>query len=114
MAGKALTTASALQCPHGGQVQISSSNTAVKAGGSPAVTSADTFTISGCPFQIPAAPSPIPSPCVRVQWLVPDIQTKVGGSSTLSDGSSGLCLAATSVPQGSVSVTNTQSSVQTR
>jgi len=113
MAGKALTTASTLQCPHGGQVQISSSNTTVKAGGSAAVTSADTFSISGCPFQIPATP-PIPSPCVRAQWLVPDLQTKVGGTATLSEGSSGLCLAATSVPQGPVSVTNTQTSVQTR
>jgi hypothetical protein len=114
MAGKALTTASALQCPHGGQVQISSSNTAVKAGGSAAVTSADTFSISGCPFQIPAAPSPIPSPCIQVQWLVPDMQARVGGSATLSEGSSGLCIAATGVPQGPVSVTSTQSAVQTR
>jgi hypothetical protein len=113
MAGNALTTASTLQCPHGGQVQISSSNPAVSADGSPAVTSADTFTISGCPFQIPATP-PIPSPCVRVQWIVPDVQATIGGSPTLSQGSSGLCLAATGVPQGPVAVANTQAAVMTR
>ena len=113
MAGNALTTGSSLQCPHGGNVQISSSNTAVSADGSPAVTVSDTFTISGCPFQIPATP-PIPSPCVRVQWIVPDTQAKVNGNPTLSQGSSGLCLAATSVPQGPVMVSNTQSKVQTR
>jgi hypothetical protein len=113
MAGRTLTTASTLQCPHGGQVQIVSSNTRVTAGGAPAATSADTFTIAGCPFQIPATP-PIPSPCVRVQWLVPDTQVTVGGPATLSEGSTGLCLAATGVPQGPVSVVSTQTEVQSR
>jgi len=113
VAGQALTTASALQCPHGGQVQVTTSNTAVSAGGAPVVTSADTFSITGCPFQIPATP-PIPSPCVRVQWVVPDAQAAVNGSPTLSQGSSGLCLAATGVPQGPVAVSTTQPAVKTR
>jgi hypothetical protein len=113
VAGNALTTASSLQCPHGGQVKITASSTAVTADGSPAVTAADTFSISGCPFQIPATP-PIPSPCVLVQWLVPDAQAAVGGSPTLSEGSAGLCMAATGVPQGPIKVVSTQTAVQTR
>jgi len=111
MAG-ALTTASTLQCPHGGQVQIVSSNTKVTADAALA-TSADTFTISGCPFQLPT-PVPVPSPCVLVQWLVPDKKVTVGGNATLSDASSGLCLAATGVPQGPVQVASTQSAVKTQ
>lgn len=113
MAGHAVTTASTLMCPHGGSVQIVAAITRVQAAGAPAVTTADTFAITGCPFQIPATP-PIPSPCVQVQWTVPDRQARIGGSATLSEGSAGLCLAATGVPQGPVQVSSTQASVQTR
>lgn len=108
MANALLTTAASLQCPHGGSVSIVSSNSQVKAAGSPLALATDTFTVSGCPFQIPAAPSPIPSPCVQVQWLVSDQQTKVNATPTLSTGSSGLCLAATQAPQGSVVIVQTQ------
>lgn len=108
MANTLLTTAAILQCPHGGSVAIVSSNTQVKAVGSPLALATDTFTVSGCPFQIPAAPSPIPSPCVTVQWLLNDLHTKVNSTPTLSTGSSGLCLAATQVPQGNVVIVQTQ------
>jgi hypothetical protein len=111
MSGQTLTTASTLQCPHGGTVQIVSSNTSVKADEVALALAADTFTISGCPFQIPAAPSPIPSPCVTVQWLKTDLKTTVNGTPTLSTTSVGLCLAATQVPQGSVIIANTQTRV---
>ena len=113
MSGQALTTASTLQCPHGGSVQIVSSNIAVKASEVALALASDTFTISGCPFQIPAAPSPIPSPCVIVQWVKTDLKTTVNGTPTLSSTSVGLCLAATQVPQGPVIVANTQAVVST-
>ena len=108
-----LTTASTLQCPHGGTVIITPSNSRVKAAGAYVVTMADTFTIVGCPFQIPGTP-PIPSPCVRVQWLVPDTRMRVNGSLSLSRSSSGLCLSAAQVPQGSVIVANAQSRSQSQ
>ena len=111
MAGNSLTTSSSLQCPHGGMVQITSSNALVKADGSFMATMSDTFTISGCPFQIPAV-VPIPSPCVLVQWIVPDSRNRVNGSFTLSQSSTGLCMSATSIPQGPVMVVNTQSKVR--
>jgi len=106
MPGKAITTASTLQCPHGGQVSISANGKA-KADATIA-TVADTFSISGCSFQLPG---PTPSPCVRVQWIVPDTMVKVGGNPTVSSTSVGLCVAGTGAPQGPVVVANTQSKV---
>jgi hypothetical protein len=104
--GKTLSSASRLQCPHGGQVTIVSTSQA-KAGAALATT-ADIFTIAGCAFQLPG---PTPSPCVRVQWLVPDLVVKCGGNPTVSDSSVGLCLAATGAPQGTVAVVQTQGTV---
>lgn len=113
MAGHSVTVAATLQCPHGGTVQIVSANTHARADGAFLATASDTFTIAGCPFQIPATP-PIPSPCVRVQWLVPDMQVTVGGNPTISRSSAGLCLSAAGVPQGPVSVAATQARAQSR
>jgi len=114
MAGNALTTASTLQCPHGGTVSIVSANTSVQAVGTPLALASDTFTIAGCPFQIPAGVTTVPSPCIKVQWLVTDMKTTVNGTPTLSASSSGLCLAATQVPQGPVVIGNTQTKASTQ
>ena len=110
MSGNLLTISSTLQCPHGGQVQIISANPRVKAGGSFVALATDTFLISGCPFQIPATP-PIPSPCLTVQWLVTNLRTNVNGTPTLSQTSAGLCLSAAQIPQGPVTIVNTQPKV---
>jgi hypothetical protein len=103
-----LTTASSLSCPHGGTVSISSSNATTDAAGSKIVTISDTFTISGCAFTLPG---PKPSPCVRVQWVVPDVRVRVGGVPTLSQTSVGVCISADSIPQGPVVVSSTQPKV---
>lgn len=113
MAGNSLTVSSQLQCPHGGTVNIISSNTRVKAQGSFMATMADTATVTGCPFQIPIGVGTIPSPCLYVQWLVPDTRARVNGTFTLSQGSVGVCIGATGAPQGTVIVSNTQSKVST-
>ncbi|SMC19700.1 hypothetical protein SAMN02745857_00771 [Andreprevotia lacus DSM 23236] len=105
-----LTTASSLQCPHGGTVSIVSANTSAKADAALALAN-DTFTISGCPFQIPVGTGSVPSPCVKVQWVVTNLQTKVNGTPTLSQSSAGICLAATQAPQGPVSIVQTQPKV---
>ena len=114
MSGQALTTASTLQCPHGGTVSIVSSNSQAKANEAALALATDTFTIAGCPFQIPAAPSPIPSPCVTVQWVKTDLRNTVNGTPTLSTTSVGLCLAATQAPQGPVSIVDAQAVVNTQ
>ena len=110
MAGGLLTTASTLQCPHGGSVTISSGNTVAKAD-APLALATDTFTIAGCPFQIPVGTGTVPHPCVRVQWIKPNAGSTVNGQPTLSQDSVGLCLAADQVPQGPVSVVSAQTNV---
>jgi hypothetical protein len=109
MAGPSLTAASTLLCPHGGTVAIVPSSTRATAGGAPIATTADTFTIAGCVFTLPG---PVPSPCVRVQWIVPELRVKHGGAPALDAGSVGLCLAATGAPQGPVSIQPAQSRVK--
>ena len=111
MSGHSVNTSATLQCPHGGQVQITSTNTRTKAGGAPMATANDTFLVSGCPFQLPG---PTPSPCVEARWLVPDTRVKVDGNPALSRSSSGMCFSAAGVPQGPVSVTNTQAQVSSQ
>jgi hypothetical protein len=108
MAAALLTTASVLQCPHLGTVTIATTNTLVQGGGVPIVLVSDTFTIVGCPFQIPVGVGTVPHPCVRVQWIKPNLLTTVNGVPTLAADSVGLCLAADQVPQGQVAVVMTQ------
>jgi hypothetical protein len=107
MAGNSVSVVDVLQCPHGGTVQIIPANPRVLVNGAPLATIADTFLISGCPFQIPATP-PIPSPCLTVQWSAADQRTKVNGVSTVSQSSQGLCMGATGAPQGPVVIVSTQ------
>jgi hypothetical protein len=114
MAGSALTAMSSLQCPHGGTVSIVSANARVLAGGVPLALATDTFTIAGCPFQIPVGVGTVPSPCVRVQWIVTDLRSGVNGAATLSTSSAGLCLAATQVPQGPVVIVAAQPTVSSQ
>lgn len=103
-----LTSASSLQCPHGGTVTIVASNASVQATAALALFS-DTFTIAGCPFQIPAPSGTVPHPCIKVQWVKPNVRCTVNGTPTLAEDSVGLCLAADQAPQGPVSVVQTQS-----
>jgi hypothetical protein len=105
--GALLTTASTLQCPHGGSVTIASTNAKATAS-APLALSTDTFTIAGCPFQIPAPSGTVPHPCVKVQWTKASMRTTVGGTPTLAQDSVGLCLAADQAPQGPVSVVQVQ------
>jgi hypothetical protein len=106
--GDLLTTASALMCPHGGSVSITSTNTRVKADSTYVARSGDTFVITACPFMIGSSPHP----CVRVQWNVTALRNQVVGDKVLTKDSSGLCLAADSAPQGAVLIQQTQARVK--
>lgn len=107
MGSNLLNTSSTLQCPHGGSVKIVSTNMRVKADGVYAALSTDTFTISGCPFQLPTTP-PTPSPCVTVRWVVTAMRNKTNSTPNLTQSSVGICQAATQIPQGSVIIAQTQ------
>src|SRR5687768_17207507 len=50
-----LTVSSMLQCPHGGMVSISTTNTRARAGGAFLARSSDLFTIAGCPLNVAGA-----------------------------------------------------------
>jgi hypothetical protein len=92
MPGPLMHVGAVYTCPHGTPGQIVSSNTRVVVGGTPVATIADTFTIAGCPFQIPVGAGTKPQPCVKVQWLAP----------------AGLCLSAEQIPQGPPTVSTVQ------
>ncbi len=111
MAGQTLNTKTKIKCPHGGSVQIVSLNQRVSADSESAALMNDQFIITGCPFTIPPG---VPSPCVKVQWLVGDMRVKVNGTPTLSTTSIGLCLSAQQVPQGPAAITKTQKPVQSQ
>jgi hypothetical protein len=106
MAGKTLTIASVLVCPHGGTVSIVPSNLRASADGAFIATPTDSFSISGCPFQVPTVP-PTPSPCITVVWQVTDLRVKAGAP-TLSMSSQGLCISALGPPQGQVIISAAQ------
>ena len=110
MAANSITTTATLQCPHGGSVQIVSTNAKVRADNAFMATATDTFTVSGCPFQLPTTP-PTPSPCITVKWLATDMRVKVNSGQTLSRSSSGSCQSALQVPQGAPVIVNTQTKV---
>jgi hypothetical protein len=103
--GKLLTTASLLQCPHGGSVIITTSNTKTRAAGAYVVRKDDTFSIAGCAFTLPSG---TPHPCTRVDWLSSTLRVGVTQGDALAEDSVGLCLAADGAPQGSVLVSSTQ------
>ena len=108
MSGHALSAATTMQCPHGGQVQASSANSRVKADAY-LLTKDDTFSVTGCAFTLPSGQ---PSPCVKVMWIVPDLRV-TAGAATLSESDTGVCISAQNVPQGPVSVVRTQARVTT-
>lgn len=102
-----LNTSSQLQCPHGGMVQITSTNAKVKGGGAFLVRSSDTFVVSGCPFVVAGNPHP----CVTLQWLTTGMKSKADGANVLTKDSSALCKAADQAPQGNVLINSTQTKV---
>jgi hypothetical protein len=94
-----------MMCPHGGTVQVTTSNTRSKAVGDFLLRDSDTFQIVGCPFQVVP---PTPHPCVSVNWSQPAAKSKAGGDATLTEQSVGMCVAADQAVQGTVQIVFTQ------
>jgi hypothetical protein len=112
MAGFLVTTAATAICPHGASVSIVSTNTRVRAGGAPVATASDTFTVSGCPFQIPVGPGTKPQPCVTLRWIAPAVRVRVGGQPVILQTSSAIAQSAEQIPQGPPTVVQTQTRVR--
>ena len=101
MPGPLLHVGATAICPHAGSVTAISTNVRVLVSGQPVTTMSDAFTVAGCVFTVPG---PKPQPCIKVQWLVPAARVLVNGQPALLQTSTGLCLSAEQIPQGSPSV----------
>lgn len=107
MPGKILTTSDTIQCMHGGQVTLLTSNTKLNVNGAPALLESDIHQVAGCPFLI----GNVPSPCMTVEWSAGAGKVKVNGTPVLVKSSIGKCYSAQRAPQGVVTIVNTQMKV---
>jgi hypothetical protein len=92
-----LTTASTILCPHGGELQLSTSNTMAIILGAPAMLVTDVHSISKCPFTLPGG---TPQPCVIARWMTGATWAKVRGIPLLLQNSVGTCFSAEQIPSG--------------
>lgn len=106
--GPLLHVGATVTCPHSGQATAVPSNTRVLVGGQPVTVASDSYTVAGCPFQVPAGATTKPQPCVTVQWTLPATRVRVGGQPVLLQTSTGLCKSAEQIPQGAPIVSSTQ------
>ena len=101
-----LNVQSSVQCPHGGTVQLITTNARVKADGAFVLVVGDTAVVAGCAFTIGVKPSP----CVLVQWIVGAGLAKAG-TAVLNESAIGLCQSPEGAPQGIALINQTQTKV---
>jgi uncharacterized Zn-binding protein involved in type VI secretion len=111
MAAYFLHEGATILCSHGAQVSVTTTNQRVKVSGQPVATLADTFTVSGCPFQIPIVVGTKPQPCVTLRWVTAAGRVRVNGQPVILQSSQGLCQSAEQIPQGNGTVASTQTRV---
>ncbi|MGC9970001.1 MAG: hypothetical protein ABSE56_05370 [Bryobacteraceae bacterium] len=97
MPGPLLHVAAVGMCPHGGQIQIISSDARVMVNGMSVATMADQFLIVGCAFTVPPGK---PQPCMRVQWMVPAARVLANSQPAILQTSVGICMSADGIPAG--------------
>jgi hypothetical protein len=105
MALSFLTTASTIQCMHGGTAILTTTNTSLFADGAPVLLESDISIVAGCPFTLPG---PKPSPCVKIEWSAGAQQVTVNGTAALIQSSIGKCYSPESALQGTAIISNTQ------
>jgi hypothetical protein len=110
MPGFMLHVGAGVQCMHAAPALAQSTNVRVLVGGMPAVTMADMWTVTGCPFTIPPSK---PQPCVTIRW-VPASRVFINGQpavvQVLGPGQ-GICQSAEQAPQGTPIINMVQSRV---
>lgn len=97
MPGHVLTIASSIQCMHGGQAILVTSNARLFVQGAPALLESDVPVVVGCPFTLPNGKY---SPCVKIEWTGGASQLTVGGVKVLINASIGRCVSGEGAPQG--------------
>ena len=108
MGGFVLDAGATITCPHGGQATVVPRSTRVSLSGKPPLLVDDVATVAGCAFNVSGAPSP----CLRLQWLMPATRVSVESSPVLLSSSVGMCLNAAGAPQGTALVSGFQTKVQ--
>jgi hypothetical protein len=96
MSGLLLNVGAYATCPHGGKLEVVSSNPNVMVCAQPAVTIGDQFLISGCSFTIGVKPQP----CVEAKWLNCATRVFINGSPAVLQTSIGVCESIEQIPQG--------------
>lgn len=95
MPGTVLTTASTVQCPHGGAAILTTANARV-ASDAPILLESDVHAVVGCPFTVGLKYSP----CVRIEWSAGAGSVTVDGDAVLVTSSVGKCINPEGVTQG--------------
>jgi hypothetical protein len=109
MPGNILTTKSKIQCTHGGQATLLTSNTSVFVKGAPALLESDVHPVVGCPFTVGTKPSP----CVRIEWSA-GARKVTKKTAVLVKSSMGKCINAEGATQGVAIIVNTQMEVSAK
>ncbi len=104
-----VTMASLAQCPHAIPATLLSSASKVLVVGAPPLVMGDKGTVAGCPFQLPAGPTP--SPCVTLMLTGASSKVLVEGKPVLRVSPGDLGVAATQAPQGPVIWASVQAKV---
>lgn len=94
-------------CPHGAPLQTIPSQVRVKLSGQFALVQSDTAMVSGCPWQIPG-PTPVPDPCLKVQWLMGSLRIRLSGQPALLKSSPSLSSSVSQIPAGPAQIMLTQ------
>lgn len=102
------TTASTIQCPHGGVATLLTSNTVARAQGAFVLLETDVHTVAGCPFYRGDSYSP----CVTIRWSAAATKCTVNGVAALLQSSTGVCYSASQAPQGTALITQVQPMAQ--
>lgn len=110
MPGNLFHSGAVAQCPHGGPLTFTPSNTRVLVSAMPVATAADVFTIGGCPFQVPIAVGTKPQPCMMAT-LAPAAKVLVNGSPAIVSVGLSICRSAEQIPQGPAMILTTQTKV---
>lgn len=91
-----VTTASQVQCMHGGMATLVTTNSVLLAGGMPALLETDIPIIAGCAFVVGV----VPSPCLTIEWAGAATKLTVNGAGVVLIDSIGMCMNAAGAPQG--------------
>ncbi len=108
MTGFVLTSASIIQCTHGGSATVSPTQTDALADDSPMLTEKDVHTVAGCPFNVGGTPQP----CLTISWKAGSSKVQAGGNKVLTRSSIGQCKSGAGAVQGIAIIANTQTKVQ--